>query len=46
MCMCREDWDFCDECRSYGDDYFYNDDGELERYCSECSMNPDRLDCD
>lgn len=30
------DYDVCYECTGYGDDYFINDDGELECYCSQC----------
>lgn len=33
-------YDHCYECRGYGDDYFLNDDGELECYCSYCLMSP------
>lgn len=32
--------DYCYECGGYGDDYFVNDDGELECYCPQCTMNP------
>ena len=32
------------ECTGYGDDYFINDDGELECFCPQCPMNPDRCD--
>lgn len=28
--------DVCYECTGYGDDYFINDDGELECYCPYC----------
>lgn len=31
--------DYCYECQGYGDDYFMNDDGELECHCSQCPMN-------
>lgn len=34
-----DDDDYCYECRGYGDDYFMNDDGELECRCSQCPMN-------
>ncbi len=38
---CYEDkYDYCYECEGYGDDYFENDNGELECYCSQCNMNP------
>ena len=32
--------DYCYECSGYGDDYYTNDDGELECRCPECPMNP------
>ena len=35
-----EDLDVCDECSGYGDDYFVNDDGELECRCPTCPVNP------
>lgn len=38
------DEDYCYECQGYGDDYFINDDGELECYCSQCPMNPSNWD--
>lgn len=31
-----DDYDVCDECRGYGDDYYFDDDGDLVIYCSEC----------
>lgn len=34
-----EDYDVCCECGGYGDNYFINDDGELECCCSECPFN-------
>lgn len=36
--------DYCYECGGYGDDYFVNDDGELECYCPQCTMNPSNWD--
>lgn len=30
--------DTCYECGAYGDDYFINEDGELECRCSTCFM--------
>lgn len=39
-------YDYCYECSGYGDDYYINDDGELELRCPECCMNPDRDDED
>lgn len=41
-----EEYDICYECGAYGDDYFINDDGELECYCSQCSFNPSKFDDD
>lgn len=41
-----DDYDYCYECQGYGDDYFVNDDGELECYCSQCSCNPSLYDWD
>lgn len=34
-----DDYDVCYECQGYGDDYFINDEGELECYCSQCPCN-------
>ena len=31
--------DHCYECTGYGDDYFINDDGELECKCPSCPFN-------
>lgn len=42
----EDDYDYCYECSGYGDDYFINDDGELECYCPYCSMNLAMNDCD
>lgn len=47
--MMNDEWDdgeYCYECHGYGDDYFINDDGELECRCSECPFNPSRCDDD
>lgn len=33
--------DICYECRGYGDDYFYNNDGELESFCPYCLIDED-----
>jgi hypothetical protein len=38
------DNDICYECSAYGNDYFINEDGELECRCSECTFNPNRRD--
>lgn len=32
--------DYCHECGGYGDDYFENENGELESYCPYCNRNP------
>ena len=34
-----DEYDVCYECTGYGDDYFINDDGELESSCSTCPFN-------
>jgi len=39
-----EDYDHCYECSGYGNDYFINDEGELECYCTYCLMNPYKSD--
>lgn len=36
----EDEYDYCYECSGYGDDYFINEHGELECYCSQCVMNP------
>lgn len=36
-----DDYDYCYECGSYGDDYYFDDDGEMQCRCPECLMNPD-----
>ena len=33
--------DVCYECTGYGDDYFINDEGELECYCPYCLLYDD-----
>lgn len=35
----EDDYDPCYECTGYGDDYWINDDGELECRCSTCPFN-------
>lgn len=37
-----DDDDYCYECSGYGNDYFINEDGELECYCPQCLFNPNR----
>ena len=32
-------YDPCEDCKSYGDDYVYDDDGELIYKCEECIHN-------
>lgn len=35
------DYDYCDECREYGNDYRLDDDGEeLVDNCADCVFNP------
>lgn len=41
-----DEYDHCYECQGYGDDYFMNDDGELESRCSQCPFNPSLNDWD
>ena len=36
-----DDYDYCDECQLYGDDYSYDKDGDLVSNCYDCPMNPD-----
>lgn len=43
------DWyeeDHCYECTGYGDDYFINDEGELESACPTCPYNQFGIDKD
>ena len=35
-----DDEDYCYECSGLGDDYYINDEGELENWCPHCSINP------
>lgn len=39
-----DEWDYCYECGGYGDDYSFDDNGELHWNCPDCPMNPDRED--
>lgn len=39
-----DDYDVCYECTGYGDDYFINDEGELECWCDKCAFNPSNTD--
>lgn len=37
-----DDWnnyDYCYECSGYGDDYYFDEDGELVSACEECPFN-------
>lgn len=34
------DYDYCDECEAYGDDYTENEDGDLICNCDTCPYNP------
>lgn len=36
-----ENYDICYECRGLGDDYYFDDDGELQCSCDRCLLNPD-----
>lgn len=43
------DWsddDICYECSGLGDDYFINEDGELECYCPYCPVYLKAMDGD
>ena len=33
------DEDYCYECTGYGNDYFVNDEGEMELRCPDCPFN-------
>ena len=39
-----DDYDYCYECGGYGDDYFVNDEGELESSCPTCPHNSSKYD--
>ena len=40
-----DDYDYCYECRGYGDDYYYDSETDsYEPYCNECPFNPNRGD--
>lgn len=39
-----DDWyDYCDECRIYGDDYYVDENGEWIDACENCSMNTENI---
>lgn len=35
-----DDYDWCYECTGYGDDYHYDENGELVSSCDDCPNNP------
>lgn len=35
-----DDYDWCYECTGLGDDYYFDDDGELVCACADCIHNP------
>jgi len=39
-------YDHCYECSGLGDDYSFDDDGELVSNCTDCPFNPSRNDDD
>lgn len=39
-----DNYDWCYECTGYGDDYSYDEDGELVSNCDDCPHNPNRHD--
>lgn len=41
-----DEYDHCEECRIYGDDYLTDGYDYYERYCSICPLNPDRKEDD
>ena len=44
--MSDEEYDYCDECKIYGDDYSFDEDREMICNCYGCLKNPDRWDED
>ena len=34
-----DDYDWCDECTALGDDYYFDDNGELVSACDGCVHN-------
>lgn len=40
------DYEICSECREYGDDYYFDEYGDLVSACSDCSFNEDNYDGD
>lgn len=41
-----DDFNYCYECGGYGDDYFLDEDGDLQYRCPECPFNPQNIDED
>lgn len=41
-----DDYDYCDECRGYGDDYSFDEDGEMVDNCVDCPFNSANNDWD
>lgn len=39
-----DDYDVCYECTGLGDDYYFDEDGELVCACDECVCNPANRD--
>ena len=37
-----EELDSCEECTGYGDDYYFDEDGEIVLRCPTCSFNKNR----
>lgn len=37
-------WDFCYECSLYGDNFHFNEDGEVEWACDDCAFNDFNID--
>ena len=37
--MRNDDYDYCYECGGYGDDYYYDDEGNLVCACGDCPFN-------
>ena len=38
----EDDYDYCYECGGYGNDYSFDDDGDLVCNCDDCPFNPMR----
>ena len=37
--MAEQDWEYCDECTGYGNDYYEDENGELVCACDTCWNN-------